>query len=89
MQNDPDLLAQKGINHLSSMFDLNQADLPWIFVLHGQTGSLVPYPNPLDDPFDTSPQLVCLWARRVVIILELPEIDEAIEAAKKDKDADA
>ena len=49
----------------------------------------MPYPNPLDDPFDTSPQLVCLWARRVVIILELPEIDEAIEAAKKDKDADA
>lgn len=58
-------------------------------MLHGQTGSVVPYPYDLKDPFDASPQTIVLWARRVMIMLELPELENSSIEAGKAEDFDS
>ena len=49
----------------------------------------MPYPYELKDAFDASPQTIVLWARRVMIMLELPELENSSEGAGKAEDFEA
>jgi hypothetical protein len=57
---------------LADILEIENSDLPWIYLIHGLSGQLVPYPNPLDDPLDISPEIMVLWARITSISLEMP-----------------
>lgn len=73
--NNPKIAAQAGdLDNLGDIFEVSAGDLPWIFMLHGNSGSVVPYPYKLSNSYDASPQSIVLWARRVIIELELPEL---------------
>lgn len=58
--------------------NVKKEDLPWIYLAHGQTNQIVPYPHPLDNPDSLSPELLILWARRTSILLELPVIESRL-----------
>ena len=40
-------------------------------MLHPLTDAVVPYPHPLVDVNNFSPELILLWARRTVLYLEI------------------
>jgi|LakMenEpi03Aug12_release.lakeMendotaPanAssembly.Ray.scaffolds.fasta_scaffold1185586_1 hypothetical protein len=53
-------------------------ELPWLYFIHAQTSSVVPYPYSMDDPTNHSPELWILWARRTMIKLEIPVIEKRL-----------
>ena len=84
---DEQLLPQ-----LSTIMDIKEDELPNYFVLHSMTDQLVPYPHPPhsdDDLEKLTPELVILWARRTVILLEIEEFEKEIAELEKKKVDDA
>lgn len=53
------------------MMQISKDQLPMLYVMHPLTDQVVPYPEPLDDVANISPELVLLWARRTVLALDL------------------
>jgi hypothetical protein len=72
------------VDDLADLLDIDREELPWIYLIHGITGQLVPYPYALDDPKDVSPELMVLWARRTSLHLELPVLEQMIEVTRNE-----
>ena len=67
------------VPQLSTIMDIQKEELPNFFVMHSLTETVVPFPDPLDDPKKFDPKLMLLWARRTVLYLEVEKIEEDIK----------
>ena len=79
---------EAGVMDLEYLLDIQPEEVPWIYLVHGASQQIVPYPHPLNDPFDVSPELMVLWARRTAILIEVPELEHVIEEKKADPETD-
>jgi len=47
--------GQRMVPELSQLLNLKKEDLPNLFMVHPLSDSVIPYPDPLDDPRNFSP----------------------------------
>lgn len=75
---------EKFLEDLGTLLELNEDELPWVYLIHGPSGSVVPFSGDLSNPLATSPELMAMWARRTSILIELPEIKAVIDQYQKE-----
>ena len=76
----------RGIMQLSEILDIKKEDLPMFYVLHAKSGQSVAYPYPLDNPLDTTPELILLWARRTTLYLDIDSFDGILKKIDEKED---
>ena len=60
---------------LTSLVDLEDKPLPHFYLVHALTGKSTAYPEPLDDIYAVSPELVITWANKAKLVLDIEDAE--------------
>ena len=67
------------VPQLSEILAVEKEELPNYFLVEPLTGSVVPYPDPIEDVRRFTPESVLLWARRTALYLHVELWESEIE----------
>ena len=73
---------------LAEIIEVSYEDLPNFFLLHPTSGQMIPYPEPMNDIRDFSPELMLAWARSEALQQEVLKLTEDLNDAEDDPDMD-
>ena len=88
--NDPDGNSVY-VPSLTEIMQLNEEDLPHIYLLDAQSQKSIPYPKRMDDMKDFSPEVVFAWAEYMKASYDKEHLDSVLtqmESGEKDPDED-
>ena len=83
-----DAQYESDLEPLQDILGINKTDLPSFFMVHGDSLSVVKYPDSLDDWTDFIPELLVIWGNVELLGKEIPRLRSNIEITQDVREKD-